>query len=308
MKALSDVHVHNFLSNCSRDRTATAENYIKRYAELGIKVLGFANHTWDDRVPGNNDWYHKQNLTFEMQIKNQIPADTLGVKVLIGAETEFCGMTKTLGMTAEGAKELDFLLIPHSHVHMRNFVMPHIPEVLEARKRIERRLIEELGINEDKAAEMARQLKQKDLEPFFEGERTNYPKYVADFLVQSFEDLMNHPELEKILKEVPVSIAHPFQPCGDGNISEEITSHISDETFHRLFKMAADRGIGLEINPICNTPQRLRFNKIALEEGCKFTLGSDTHSIQGAENIFKTESTLEALGLSEENLMDFIRI
>ncbi len=307
MKALADVHVHNFLSNCSRDRTATAKNYIKRYADLGVKVLGFANHTWDDRVPGNNEWYHKQNLAFEMQIKNQIPADTLGVKVLVGAETEFCGMTKTLGMTAEGAKELDFLLIPHSHVHMRNFVMPDIPEVLAARKKIERRLIKEWGINEDKAAEMARQLKQKDLEPFFEGERTDYPKYVADFLVQSFEDLMNHPELEKILKVTPVSIAHPFQPCGDGSISEEIVAYISDSTFHRLFKMAADKGIGLEINPYCNTVQRLRFNKIALEEGCKFTLGSDTHTIQGAETIFKTEETLQALGLTEENLMDFIR-
>lgn len=308
MKALADVHVHNFLSNCSRDRTATAENYIKRYADLGVKVLGFANHTWDDRVPGNNEWYHKQNLTFEMQIKNQIPADTLGVKVLVGAETEFCGMTKTLGMSAEGAKELDFLLIPHSHVHMRNFVMPHIPEVLAARKKIERRLIEEWGINEDKAAEMARQLKQKDLEPFFEGERTDYPKYVADFLVQSFEDLINHQELEKILKIIPVSIAHPFQPVGDGDCEAEIHSHISDETFHRLFKVAAEKGVGLEINTRCHQPHLLRLCKIAKEEGCKFTLGSDTHTIQGAESIFQTESALEALGLKEENLMDFIRI
>ncbi len=308
MKALADVHVHNFLSSCCRDRTATAENYIKRYAELGVKVLGFANHTWDDRVAGNNEWYHKQNLDFEMQIKSQLPADRLGIKVLIGAETEFCGMTKTLGMSAEGAKELDFLLIPHSHVHMKNFVIPDIPEVLAARKKIKNKLMEALGISEGKAKEMASRLNQKELEPFFEGERTDYPKYVADFLVQSFEDLMFHPELEKILKVVPVSIAHPFQPCGDGAISEEIISHISDETFHRLFKMAAERKIGLEINPYCNLPHRLRYNKIAMEEGCKFTLGSDTHTIQGAEKIAEAEPALEALGLTEENLMDFIRI
>ena len=307
MKAFADVHIHNFLSNCSRDRSATAENFIRRYAELGIKTIGFANHIWDDRVDGANDWYHKQNLAFSMQIKNQIPKDTCGVRVLVGAETEFCGMTKTLGMSAEGAKELDFLLIPHSHVHMRNFVMPHIPEVLAARKRIERRLIEELGINEDKAAEMAKQLKQKDLEPFFEGERTDYPKYVADFLVQSFEDLMNHPELAKILQLIPVSIAHPFQPVGDGNREAEILAHISDETFHRLFGLAAKKGVGLEINTRCHQPHLLRLCKIAKEEGCKFTLGSDTHSIQGAKNIFETEKTIEALQLTEEDMMEFIR-
>ena len=56
-----------------------------------------------------------------MKIKDEIPQDTLGVKILIGCETEYCGDGK-VGITKEVAKQLDFVLIPISHLHMEGFV------------------------------------------------------------------------------------------------------------------------------------------------------------------------------------------
>lgn len=308
MKALADVHVHNYLSNCSKDRLTSAGNYIKRYAELGIKVLGFANHCWDPRVEGASAWYHKQTIEFATQIRNQLPADTLGVKVLIGAETEYCGKSKTLGMSAEGAKELDFLLIPHSHVHMVNFVMDDPAPYAEARRSLIEQLMKIDGMTEEQAKSWVTPLREPLLRPFVKDSfEAQWPAYLADFLVKSFDSLMDHPELHEILKTTPVSVAHPFQPVGYHQYQEDMIDTISDETFARLFKKAADLGVGLEINSGCTSPQILRMNKIAKAQGCKFTLGSDTHSIAGAENIFKTDAATDALGLTEEDLMEFIR-
>lgn len=306
MKAFADVHVHNFLSNCGKDNTSTAANYVKRYAELGIKTLGFANHVWDDRVPGASKWYSKQTLDFSMQIKPMIPRDTMGVRVLVGAETEYCGMSDTLGMSPEGAKELDFLLIPHTHVHMRDFVMPHVPEYHAAAEKLTKKIME-MGIPEAKAREMALVLKHRDMEPFFEEPRTDYVQYVSDFMVKSFEGLMKNDTLQILCKQLPVSVAHPFQPVGDRDLRDEMLQRISDETFVRLFGMAAQLGVGLEINGACNEPLMLHVLSVAKEQGCKFTLGSDTHSIEGAAGIFKTEPTMEALGITQDDLMDFIK-
>ncbi|NMA95947.1 MAG: PHP domain-containing protein [Clostridiales bacterium] len=118
-----DIHIHTHLSSCSSDPEATPENYIRLAKELGIEVLGFSDHFWDSNVEGASDWYRPQNFEHIMQIKDMMPEDTLGVKVLIGCETEYCGDGK-LGITREVAEKLDFVLVPTSHVHMKGFTVP----------------------------------------------------------------------------------------------------------------------------------------------------------------------------------------
>jgi histidinol phosphatase-like PHP family hydrolase len=122
MKIEHDLHIHTWLSSCSGDPDAGAENYIRLAAEKGLKVIGFANHFWDNRVPGASDWYRPQDFSHIMKIKEQIPEDRLGVKVLVGCETEYCGRGK-VGITRETAEQLDFVLIPMSHLHMKGFVL-----------------------------------------------------------------------------------------------------------------------------------------------------------------------------------------
>ncbi len=307
MKAYCDVHIHNYLSNCSKDRAATAENQIYKAAELGLKTIGFANHIWDARVEGASSWYHKQTLEFSMQIKNQIPADTRGVKVLIGAETEYCGRSKTLGMSAQGAKKLDYLLIPHSHVHMVNFVMDDPAPMAEARERLKEDLMKIPGMSRNQADSWVDALREPALRPFFKEPFTQWPAYLAEFLVDSFDSLLDHPELHEILKTTPVSIAHPFQPVGYAEYTAAMLEQISPDTFERLFKKAAALGVGLEINGECNYPQMLAMLKIAKDCGCKFTPGSDAHSPNSMKNIFNTEPTTRALGITEDHLMEFLK-
>ncbi|MBR7165272.1 MAG: hypothetical protein IKD18_03240 [Clostridia bacterium] len=306
MKAFCDVHLHNYLSSCSPDRTATAEKVILKAAELGLKRICFTNHIWDERVEGANGMYRKHNLAFCMQIKTQIPADTHGVDVLVGAETEYCGRSKTLGMSAEGAKELDFLLIPHSHVHMANFVMDDPAPIAAARENLKNQLLAIPGITEAQASAWVAPLRLPALQPFFTQPMEDLAGYLARFLTDSFESLLEHPELHKILKLIPVAIAHPFQPVAYTKYTEEILAGIEDSVFRRLFGKAAEMGVGMEINPCCNAPQMLRMLKLAKDCGCLFTLGSDAHSPSTMEDIFKTEPVTEILGITEKDLMPFL--
>ena len=118
-----DVHVHTVLSACCSDKTATAANILARAAESGIKTIGFADHLWDSAVPGASDWYAPQNLAHVLSIRETIPADTHGVRVLVGCETEYCGGGK-VGISREAAAQLDFVLVPFTHTHMKGFVVP----------------------------------------------------------------------------------------------------------------------------------------------------------------------------------------
>ena len=120
MRPFHDVHVHNYLSSCSGDNQSTVESYIEVAKSLDMKLIGFANHTWDETIelPASSSFYKRQSMAFQMQIKSQIPERVEGLKILVGAETEYCGMYDVLGMGKDAALQLDFLLIPHSHVHM----------------------------------------------------------------------------------------------------------------------------------------------------------------------------------------------
>jgi len=118
-----DVHIHTNLSSCSHDPTMDASAVIDRAARLGLGTVGFANHLWDRAVDGASDWYAPQDLDHVLSIREQIPAETRGIRVLVGCETEYCGGGK-VGISPAAAERLDYVLIPHSHFHMPGFTVP----------------------------------------------------------------------------------------------------------------------------------------------------------------------------------------
>jgi len=118
-----DAHVHTNLSRCSHDPDATPAALIARAAAAGLKTIGFADHLWDRAMPGASPWYRPQDLDHVLQTRRLLPADTQGVRVLVGCETEFCGGGK-VGLSRTGAERLDFVLVPFSHFHMKGFVAP----------------------------------------------------------------------------------------------------------------------------------------------------------------------------------------
>ena len=72
---------------------------------------------------GASDWYRPQTAERLQRTREQIPADTDGVRVLVGCETEYCG-GGLVGIAPETAAELDYVLVPASHFHMEGFVAP----------------------------------------------------------------------------------------------------------------------------------------------------------------------------------------
>jgi histidinol phosphatase-like PHP family hydrolase len=254
--------------------------------------------------------YKKHIMAFEMQIKPQIPADTGDLKVLVGGETEYCGMYDVLGMGKEAALKLDFLLIPHTHVHMTDFVMPAPPAKAmdDAKARVEALLAKVEGISPERAAKWAEKLPIEELKYYMTDEidLAEQTKFISDFMIQSFKGLMNNETLKSYSDVLPVSVAHPFQPVGYGGLQGAVLERIEDSTFRRIFGKAAALGVGLELNPRCGDPALVRMNAIAKECGCKFTLGSDAHSPDGMPNILKTEDAMAALGLTNDDLMEFL--
>ncbi len=112
-----DMHIHTHFSPCA-DNTATAEHYIKKARELGLKKIGFSDHMWDSAVECTIPDYRP--LTFERisQIRGEVAQlDTSGIEILFGCETE-CDKFGTVAISEEVAASLDFLIAPQAHTHL----------------------------------------------------------------------------------------------------------------------------------------------------------------------------------------------
>jgi histidinol phosphatase-like PHP family hydrolase len=118
-----DIHVHTFLSSCSADPEAVPEKMLEAASRCGLRTVGFADHLWDAAVGGASEWYRPQDFAHISRLREQLPVDTHGVRVLIGCETEYVGGGR-VGISPEVAGQLDFVLVPHSHFHMEGFVRP----------------------------------------------------------------------------------------------------------------------------------------------------------------------------------------
>ena len=104
MKILHDIHTHSSLSSCCGDPKATVDAYLQKEKEMGMRLFGLSNHLWDDRVPGASSWYKYQPIRAAKEAKAALQYQNPGLKVMFGAEVEYCGMTDTLAITAENAK------------------------------------------------------------------------------------------------------------------------------------------------------------------------------------------------------------
>ncbi len=105
----------------------------------------------------------------------------------------------------------------------------------------------------------------------------------------------------------------PFHKVGIAHLTDtgimggkgylDVLKSIPDEAYIRLFRKAAARGVGIELNfkwritPDDEMEIHLRPYRIAKEEGCRFYLGSDAHSLTSfegmKENFTKIATLLE---------------
>ena len=316
MQIRHDIHTHTLLSLCCNDPEATVQAYVRRAAELGHTIFGISNHLWDEKVSGANDWYQKQMINYGLAARDSIPADTCGMRVMIGVETEYYAMTDTLGMLAETATRFDYVLVPHSHVHMKGKVCPYPDDVLARRAAMTRKIIEAMpALREEQAKKMVATLSVAELEALVDAEPTDLAVFYATQMIRSFEALMHHPELIKMAARVPTVVAHPMHACC---IPREQTiaanRALPEDDLRRCFTLAKNLGVGIEINVGCFNPAddyadepNIRTMRIAKAVGCKFTFGTDSHSLKGLDAIRKGDRIAEILGITEADLFDIVR-
>lgn len=323
MKIVHDIHTHTNLSQCSHDPEALVPNYIRKAAELGHKIFGISNHLWDPKAEGASNWYKSQMTSYGLQLKDCIPQDTCGVKVLFGVETDFFGKTGALGMLAETAKQFDYILIPHSHTHMRNICMPDSPDVVALKKFFADKIKSVLPeLTDAQAMTMASSLSRFDVDKFiadgtFLEPEIDFFAYIARFLVDSLNALLEHPELIKMAKDTPVSLAHSMYPCGHTNEElEQILSRLNDDEVVAAYAKAAKMGIAVEVNTASfSSAYAEDYTKcpyvhmmvLAKKAGCKFTFGTDGHSVKALEGIRKGDLLADAIGLTEDDLAEWVK-
>lgn len=257
-----DYHIHSQLSLCSKDPEQTPLRMLEYASENGLKKLCLTDHFWDDTVKGASDWYTPQNFNHISKVLPLPEKD--GIEFCFGCETDL-DKNLTLGISKSTIEKFDFVIIPTTHLHMKNFTI---------------------------------------------GENAT-DKERSDAFIHRLEGVLN--------MDLPfrkIGIAH--LACGlivPGGEIERVLRHISDDDLQILFKKAAARGVGIEINyddfkfdkkTTDTIEQILRIFGIAKDMGCKFYLGSDAHH---PDTFAKThavfEKAIELLDLSEDDKFTF---
>lgn len=229
----NDLHIHSYLSSCSRDPEQRAERILRYAEENGLKNVCITDHLWDNAVQGASKWYTPQNIE---HISELLPLPQSNrVKFHFGCETEL-DKNMTLGLARENFDKFDFIIIPTTHLHMTGFT------------------IEEDELNR-------------------EGRIKAYIR-----------------RLEAVL-----SMELPFHKIGIAHLTTHLIARedwqehisildsISNKTFEDIFGVAAQKGVGIELNMNCDSYKKdelervLRPYRIAKEQGCKFYFGSDAH-------------------------------
>ena len=115
-----DLHIHSGLSRCSGCPDQNPETILKYGEDNGFRTLCLTDHMWDPDVPGVCEWYAPQDYE---NIKKALPLpQTDKIRFLFGCETD---MDKhgVIGITKKTAEELDFIIIPTTHMHINGFTL-----------------------------------------------------------------------------------------------------------------------------------------------------------------------------------------
>ena len=115
-----DYHIHSYLSLCSNDPEQNPERIMAYAKQHGFKNICLTDHYWDESVLGASSWYQAQDTAHVRSIL-PLPKDQ-ELPFYFGAETDL-KEDMTLGISLEQLGKLDFVIIPTTHLHMRNFTI-----------------------------------------------------------------------------------------------------------------------------------------------------------------------------------------
>ncbi len=136
----------------------------------------------------------------------------------------------------------------------------------------------------------------------------NVSKHAA-FMLDAWFDIMQG-ETAKYVTAIP----HPFYAVGCPYDYHLAMKAITNKQYEDCFKAAAQMNIGVELNMDCLTEDVPNFHadeevhrmySIAKSCGCKFTFGSDAHSIPRQECLKFGDMVTKELGITENDLLVF---
>ena len=259
----NDLHIHSQLSSCSSDPEQTPGRILQYAEENGLKTICLTDHFWDELVPGASEWYAPQNFTHICQAKPLPQSDK--VRFLFGCETDL-DRHLTPGISSERMAQMDFIIIPTTHMHMRGFTL-----------------------TEEDGADIASRAKAwvKRLDAVLNMDLPFHKVGIAHLtcrLVASPNDGYSLEDYLKLLRLLPEEEMYRlFQKAAQVGVGIELN--------------ASDMGFADE-----NAQTVLRPYRIAKKCGCKFYLGSDAHHPAKLETTMERfEKAVELLNLQEED-------
>ena len=107
-------------------------------------------------------------------------------------------------------------------------------------------------------------------------------------------------------------LSHPFFPYGFIEMYDSSMASICDAELFDACSRAAAKSVGIEIN-LCYFPNDakdnlfsvetpIRFISIAKEAGCRFTFGSDAHSLKDLKTLERLQHFIDTMGIEARDL------
>jgi len=117
-----DLHIHTYLSACCKGKKRQRPKAILELAEqMGVRTVGFSDHIWVNPDLPPSAWYQPQDESQIVRLREDLLSVSTPVRVLVGCEAEMIAPGK-IGLTQEYARQLDYVLLACSHLHMKRFV------------------------------------------------------------------------------------------------------------------------------------------------------------------------------------------
>ena len=116
-----DLHIHSFLSACSRDAAQNPNRMVEYARAYGLKQLCVTDHFWDKDQGSGAPCYAPEDLFEKKRLLGELPVEP-GVEFLFGVETEL-DRTMKLGLSREHFDCVDFAVIPTTHLNMMGLAL-----------------------------------------------------------------------------------------------------------------------------------------------------------------------------------------
>ena len=261
-----DLHIHTCLSRCAQDMHQRPERILQYGLENGLHTLCITDHFWDERVPGvkfgmeGSAFGFYATQTYD-HIRLALPLpEHEGIRYLFGCETEMaCDFT--IGVSKKVADELDFIIVPTTHLHMSRLAARVPEDNTDARR-----------------AELWVKRFQAVLDSGLPLRKVGIPHLTTALFVPN----KDWEGVERCLQMISDDdMKHLFSQAAKAGVGIELNFEPS-RCAHILDLV-------------------LRPYKIAIECGCKFYLGSDAHTVREMERAMpEFEKMIDLLHLTED--------